>query len=123
MFSTINKRQFGSEFEAFASQQLKLLGCKIIETNYLCKVGEIDIIARDKDNLVFVEVRYRKQKTYGGAVASVDLKKQKKLIKAASFYLQNNNLTNKVSCRFDVFAVEGSLDKPTYNWIKAAFDA
>lgn len=86
-------------------------------------MGEIDIIARDKQDLVFVEVRYRKTEAFGGSVASVNKKKQKRIVLAASHYLQKYNLTNKIACRFDVFAITGSLDQLNYNWIKGAFNS
>ena len=123
MFGLLNKREFGNQLEAFACQQLENAGCKIIEANFSCKLGEIDLIVRDQQALVFVEVRYRKSIVYGGASASVDSRKQNKLIKTANFYLQKHNLTNKESCRFDVVALQGSPERLEFNWIKDAFGA
>lgn len=123
MFEKVNSREFGTQLEAFALQQLQQQGCTLVESNFQCKLGEIDLIVRDNSNLVFVEVRYRKQNTHGGADASVDRRKQNKLIRAASFYLQSKKLTNKVACRFDVFAIQGNLASLNYNWIKDAFAA
>nr|WP_196138511.1 YraN family protein [Aliikangiella sp. G2MR2-5] len=117
----MNKREFGSKLESFAEQTLKKQGLSIIERNFLCKLGEIDLIAKDGETLTFVEVRYRKQASFGGALASVDRVKQKKLINTAQFYLQQKKLVNRVSCRFDVFAIEGPLDKLQFDWIKNAF--
>lgn len=117
----LSKRAFGENLEKLAAQQLSRQGLKIVAENYLCKMGEIDIIARDNQDLVFIEVRYRKSEAFGGSVASVDAKKQKRVILAADHYLQKHKLTNKVACRFDVFAITGSLNKLSYNWIKAAF--
>lgn len=119
----MNKREFGAELEIYACEQLKKSGCKIIQQNYLCKLGEIDIIAQDNQCLIFVEVRYRKQSIFGSAAESVNLKKQQKIIRAASLYLKSKNLTNHTHCRFDVFAIDGNLQKLDYNWIKAAFSA
>ena len=116
-----NKREFGENLEKLAAQQLVRQGLKIVTENYLCKMGEIDIIARDNQDLVFIEVRYRKSEAYGGSIASVDKKKQKRVVLAASHYLQKHKLTNKVACRFDVFAITGSLNQLRYNWIKGAF--
>lgn len=116
-----SKREFGENLEKLAAKHLSRQGLKIVTENYLCKMGEIDIIARDNQDLVFIEVRYRKSEAFGGSVASVDEKKQKRVILAASHYLQKHKLTNKVACRFDVFAITGSLNKLNYNWIKAAF--
>lgn len=127
LFKLLNTREQGNQLEDFAVNQLIKSGCKIIQRNFQCKLGEIDIIAMDGNILIFVEVRYRKQQTYGGAMLSVDQKKQRKIINTANFYLQKNQLTNKKVCRFDVFAIQGKiqsdLSKPDYNWIKQAFDA
>jgi putative endonuclease len=116
-----NKREFGENLEKLAAQQLVQQGLKIVAENYLCKMGEIDIIARDNQDLVFIEVRYRKSEAYGGSLASVDKKKQHRVILAASHYLQKHKLTNKIACRFDVIAITGSLNQLRYNWIKGAF--
>lgn len=116
------KRELGDQLEQFASQELIKNNIKIVATNYLCKMGEIDIIARDKKDLVFIEVRYRKNERFGGSTSSVNLKKQKRVILAAQHYLQKHQLTNKIACRFDVFAITGNLNQLEYNWIKAAFN-
>lgn len=117
-----NKRAFGEGLEKRAVKYLTEKGLRIIAENYLCKMGEIDIIARDNQDLIFVEVRYRKSDLYGGSAASVDKKKQKRIILAAEHYLLKHKLTNKVACRFDVIAITGSLEHLDFNWIKAAFD-
>ena len=116
------KRELGDQLEEFASKKLVEKGLKIVSQNYLCKMGEVDLIARDKQDLVFVEVRYRKSESYGGSLASVDKKKQKRIILAANHYLQKHDLTNKIPCRFDVFAITGTIQDLNYNWIKAAFN-
>ena len=119
----MNKREFGGQLETFACDRLKQKGCRIVAVNFECKLGEIDIIAEDDTTLVFVEVRYRKQNKFGGAIESVDFKKQSKIIKTAQFYLQQHQLTNKVACRFDVIALEGDPQRLAFNWIKSAFTA
>ncbi|WP_444997544.1 YraN family protein [Aliikangiella sp. IMCC44359] len=123
MFKKENKREFGQQLENFARTQVEKKGYKIIETNFTCKLGEIDIIAQNKNLLIFIEVRYRKNNSFGGAIESVDYRKQSKLIKTASLYLQQKNLTNKVQCRFDVFALQGQLPNPSYKWLTNAFTA
>ena len=117
----LNKREFGEQLENFAQATLKKSGCKIVETNYLCKLGEIDIIIKDQNTLAFVEVRYRKNANFGGALESVDYKKQQKIIKAAQLYLIQKKQSNAIACRFDVFAIEGPLNRLDYQWIKNAF--
>lgn len=121
MFHSLSKRAQGSQHEALAQKELEKQGYKIICCNFQCKLGEIDIIAQHDNCLIFVEVRYRQSSLFGGAALSVDRKKQKKIIRAASLYLQQNNLTNQIPCRFDVFAIQGS--QGSFNWIENAFSA
>lgn len=118
-----NSRAQGNQLESLAADFLVQQGCKIIQRNFSCKLGEIDIIAKDKNVLCFVEVRYRKRASHGGAIASVDKKKQHKIIRTADFYLQINKLTHKVACRFDVLAIQNNFNAASSQWIKQAFDA
>ena len=90
-----------------------------VASNYQCKVGEIDLIMRDKEYLVFVEVRTRSSNQHGGGLTSITHSKRKKLIKAALFYLQTKKLLDKQACRFDVLSIDGTPSKIT--WIKNAF--
>lgn len=86
--------------------------------NYLCKLGEIDLIMSVGNTLVFVEVRYRKNNHFGGAAASVTPAKQQKLRRAAHCYLQSKGLNESLqSCRFDLVACEGT----DIHWISNAF--
>jgi putative endonuclease len=110
--------QRGVAGEDFACSYLQTQGLTLITRNYSCRLGEIDLIMRDKNHLVFVEVRYRGNDAYGGGVASVTLGKQRKLIRSAQFYLQTHKLTDKVACRFDVLAISGQNQ---VEWIKDAF--
>ncbi len=87
-FKTSNKRDIGQNFEKMACVYLQKQGLKLKDKNANFRVGEIDLIMTDHDQLVFVEVRYRKDNQYGGALASVTVQKQQKLIKAAQIYLQ-----------------------------------
>lgn len=87
--------------------------------NHRCRWGEIDLVMDDGDAVVFVEVRYRRRSDYGGAAASVDGAKQRRLVRAASDYLARNRMAGRPA-RFDVAAVgpDGRID-----WIRAAFEA
>lgn len=105
--------------EEAAAQHLRAAGLKILSRNYRCRQGEIDLIARDGDTLVFVEVRYRRSSHFGGAGASVDRRKQRKLLAAANSYLMRYKLD--CPCRFDVVAIEG--DSNSIHWIDGAFEA
>lgn len=113
-------REFGAEQEQLVCDYLTKQGLQLLTQNYNCKMGEIDLIMLDGDFYVFVEVRFRSRADFGGGSASVDKHKQKKLIRTATYYLQQNQLLDKVPCRFDVVSVTD--DKKTkFQWIKDAF--
>ncbi len=114
--SRIIKRQIGDKFEAKASLFLTKAGLKLITQNYQCRFGEIDLIMQDGDTLVFVEVRYRSQQTFGGPLASVTDGKQKRIIKTAKHYLSQKPF--EVYCRFDIIAFESEAEPV---WLKNAF--
>ena len=106
--------------ERLVCNHLQQHGLKFIASNYQCKCGEVDLIMRDGEIIVFVEVRHRKISDYGDGVATVTKKKQHKIIKAAAYYLQKNNLLNTIACRFDIVATSGKSDSEV-EWIKDAF--
>lgn len=116
-------KQLGSAYEAEAITYLTAQGLRLLEKNYQCRMGEIDLILLDQQQLVFTEVRYRARSDFGGSIASVDLRKQRKLIRSAQHFLQSRRLGDKVSCRFDVLGINGAKPnaKPGFLWIKAAF--
>ncbi len=118
---SLQKQTFGELGEAIAARHLKKNGYRIIEKNYRTKLGEIDIIAKDKDTLVFVEVKSRRSWQFGNPKAAVTLRKQRKISMVAMHYLKSTHRTN-VSARFDVAAVTITHDKPQIEIIKNAFD-
>ena len=112
----------GAAVEQKAKQWLQQQGLIFIESNYRCKGGEIDIIMRDAEHLVFVEVRYRKKNSFGDGLDSVDWHKQKKLQKAAAFYLLEHPPFNRLPCRFDVIAARPDNHASLHwTWVKDAF--
>lgn len=116
-----NTKQEGSKGENKAIEYLINLGYKIIKTNFTFgKVGEIDIIAKDGDTLVFVEVRKRLNNEYGKPEESLTLKKRNKIRKTAEAYLYINKIEN-IECRFDFIGIEKENDEITINHIKNAF--
>ena len=117
----ITKIITGEKGETIAAAYLKKNGYRILETNFRCSLGEIDIIARDKEDLVFVEVKTRKSLDLGYPEQAVGIKKQKKISQLALFYLQKKNLTN-AKARFDVVAVMMSETSNEVKLIKNAFD-
>ncbi len=95
----------GREWEQAALRYLKRRGLTKVEENFRCKGGEIDLIMRDGDTLVFVEVRQRADRRHGGAAASITPNKIRRLVRAAQVYLQR--LPTLPPCRFDVVAIDG----------------
>lgn len=112
-----NKRRIGAEKEQKAGAYLTELGYEIIKYNFRCRLGEIDIIARDGEYLVFCEVKYRSGGVSGHPLEAVDIRKQQVLSKCAFYYLTLNGLQD-VPCRFDVISV---TDREI-RLIKNAFD-
>lgn len=82
-------------------------GYRILERNFYCRQGELDIVAKQAEYLVFVEVKYRKTGVYGAAEAAVDKRKQNRMAMAAAFYLYKRGLSAYTPCRFDVVAING----------------
>lgn len=112
----------GAEAERLARQFLEQRGLQCLAANFRTRRGEIDLIMRDGDVLVFVEVRSRRPTRFGGAAESITYRKIRRLQAAASAYLQTRRLYNKAVCRFDVIAVEAAADQPPHiDWIKNAF--
>lgn len=101
-----NNRQVGDAQETRAAFELQKLGYRILERNFRCKIGEIDIIALHKGYLVFVEVKYRKNARTGYAAEAVTWKKQQNISRVADYYIRMH--CRKIpSCRFDVAAIDG----------------
>jgi len=115
-----SSKTIGKDAENLACGYLQLQGLRFVNANYLCKCGEIDLIMYDGTTLVFIEVRHRKGNDYGDGVATVTKTKQRKIIRAATYYLQENKLFDKVLCRFDVIATSGAVASGV-QWVKDAF--
>lgn len=102
-----NRRQTGSHYEQEAACFLEKQGFKILERNYRSSQGEIDIIAREGKYLVFVEVKYRKNRGWGYPEESVHKRKQQKIRCTASYYLYCHYYSEETPCRFDVVSIAG----------------
>lgn len=109
----------GQAAEIIAAQYLDAQGLKLIARNYRSRFGEIDLIMQDGTSLVFVEVRLRKSKLFGGAEESITASKQHKIVITAEYYLQQHGNQN---CRFDVILMDKE-DAQNVTWIKNAFEA
>lgn len=106
----------GKDAENLAARHLQRQGLRLLTRNHRCRGGEIDLVMRDQDTLVFVEVRLRRNPRFGGALASVDRRKQQRLVLAAQHYLQTTAWSGP--CRFDVLGID-SQDRCT--WVRDAF--
>lgn len=112
----------GQLTESYAQQYLSKQGLILIERNFHSRQGEIDLIMLDGDTYVFIEVKYRKSKEFGGAIAAVSASKQKKIKQCVTFYLHQNSLNEyNTPCRVDVVALEGDITQPDVTWLKNAF--
>jgi putative endonuclease len=109
----------GAAAEVLAEQYLQQQGLRSCARNYRCKLGEIDLIMRDGECLVFIEVRLRNNRYFASAAESITAAKQHRILRTAQFYLQQHQLTDKVPCRFDVIALGGNGQ--TVEWLRDAF--
>lgn len=102
-----NRRQKGSSYERLAAEYLLEQGYEILEMNYRCKLGELDIVARDGAYLVFAEVKYRKNASKGLPEEAVNVKKQQIISRVAAYYCMKHGIGETIPCRFDVVAFLG----------------
>ncbi|MGH8220648.1 MAG: YraN family protein [Steroidobacteraceae bacterium] len=119
----LDRRQLGAAAEEIAATYLAAHGVKILERNYRRRLGELDVIARQGDTLLIVEVRTRSTSAYGGAAASVDGPKRRRIVRAAQQLLQRRRALARLAVRFDVIVVsDAATPEPRVEWIRHAFD-
>lgn len=122
-------RSRGVWAEELALGYLLKNGLKVIDRNYRCKLGEIDLVMRQGDTTVFVEVRYRGRRDFGSGAESIDGRKRKKLVATARHYLQRHVLARNNPCRFDVLSISPGNPEGQdpgadgIQWIQNAFEA
>lgn len=115
-------QSIGSKAENDARKYLESHGLRLLAQNWLCRRGELDLVMLDGDTVVFVEVRFRRHVAWGGALESVDARKQARLAAAANAFLQQQPHWSRHPCRFDVIAVQSGNPSQSLDWIKNAFD-
>lgn len=115
----LNINNQGLTAEHTAEAYLKKQGLSLLEKNFSCRFGEIDLVMRDGKTLVFVEVRLRTNAKFGSAAQSINHAKQEKLIRTAQFYLQQKDLA--LACRFDV-VLFSDTQMQAIEWIRNAFE-
>ncbi len=103
----MNRRKTGEQYEQLASSFLEKEGYRILERNFRCRQGEIDIIAFDQEYLVFLEVKYRKDGRMGSGAEAVDFAKRRRIIRCAQYYLMKHAEYASAPCRFDVVSMCG----------------
>ena len=114
------RTELGKKGENIACKFLEKNGYQIMERNYRNKAGEIDIIARDKDDIVFVEIKTKLSKDFAQPELSVNPSKQRKIVKTALTYLMVKGI-KKTGCRFDVIGITGEKEERKIELIKNAF--
>ena len=102
-----NQRSVGARYEQVAGKYLEEQGYQILQYNYHCRQGEIDIIAREQGYLVFVEVKYRRTRKRGDAAGAVTEEKQKTISRVADYYMMEHHMYQDQKIRFDVVAING----------------
>jgi putative endonuclease len=111
----------GQRAESLALNHLRAQGLEEITTNFRCRMGEIDLVMKDGDCLVFAEVRFRRQNRFSSAVNSVDRRKQRKILRTAAAFLGHHPEYCDCAVRFDVIGLERAGDEMRLNWIRDAF--
>ena len=111
----MNKRTTGAAYEKLAGAFLEQQGYKVIAYNFRCRLGEIDVIAKDDGYLVFVEVKYRKTDEVGNPLEAVTKRKQQIISRVANYYCLTHGYGETEPCRFDVVAIWGERIKVVKN--------
>lgn len=116
-------RAAGDGYEQRACGELERAGLTLLARNYTTRHGELDLVMRDGEAVVFVEVRYRRSASHGDAAASVTASKQARLILAAQHWLAAHPKHAQRTCRFDVVSYDGPPEAIERRWLRGAFDA
>lgn len=115
-------RATGDPFEQRACAELERAGLKLLTRNYTTRHGELDLVMREGNTIVFVEVRYRRSASHGDAATSVTRSKQLKLILAAQHWLAAHPRQATLPCRFDVVSYDGIGEAIRQGWLRGAFE-
>ncbi|HBA68937.1 MAG TPA: YraN family protein [Lachnospiraceae bacterium] len=117
----MNKRTIGKEYEEKACRYLEERGVAILERNFRCRQGEIDIIGIHGEYLVFAEVKYRATAYSGNAAEAVTAAKQRRICRTADYYRYRHRIGDERAVRYDVIAIQGAGEKIAINWYRNAF--
>ncbi len=114
-------RTSGSDAEQIARRFLEQAGCHLLAANYRTRQGEIDLVMREGQRLLFVEVKARRHDLFGGALASVTVRKQQKIIASARAFLHHHPHFHDLDCRFDVVTLQCHQGRWRIDWLPGAF--
>jgi putative endonuclease len=117
----IDRQRLGSDAEERAAQQLRAGGLALLHRNYRCRLGELDLVAREGNTLVIVEVRLRSSSRFGGAAASITHAKRRRIVRATRHLLARYPSLQKLPVRFDAMLV--AAGNGPIEWLRGAFDA
>lgn len=117
-----SRQALGRRGEDLAAAQLVRDGYRVLDRNYRCRLGEIDLVARDGESVVFVEVKTRSSRAFGTSAEAVSPSKQARLLRLADCYLRERGMDSP-PCRFDVVAVDAAQEPPLVEVIRDAFSA
>lgn len=115
--------KLGAEIEALALAYLQEQGAILIQQNFRCRLGEIDLIMRHQEMVVFVEVRFRKSARFGTALESIDWQKRKRITVTAQLFLKRFPNLRHTPCRFDSLTARLSARDLCFEWTQNAFQA
>ena len=116
----LNKRETGEKYEGVACEYLEREGFRVVERNFRCRQGEVDVVGWHEGYLVFVEVKYRAAGSKGAAAEAVTYAKQKRICRVADYYRYKHGIGEDKPVRYDVVAIEGK-DDVSVVWYKNAF--
>ena len=119
----MNRPQEGLRWERVAESFLRQRGLKLLDRNYRCRLGELDLVMQHGGQLVFVEVRYRKSDRCGEGVETIGPAKRRRISSAAAHYLSRNRRRAVQACRFDVVSIGGADDAVRVQWVRNAFES
>lgn len=115
-------RAAGAAFEDRAQRELERAGLRLLSRNYTTRHGELDLVMRDGERVVFVEVRQRGGRSQGGAAASITRSKRERLLRTASLWLADHPQHAQRACRFDVVSYDGTGEAARMQWLRGAFE-
>ncbi len=116
-------RKAGAAFETQAQRDLERAGLVLLSRNYTTRHGELDLVMRDGERIVFVEVRQRTRTGHGGAAGSITASKRARLVRTASLWLAAHPQHARRACRFDVVSYDGTGQAAQMRWLRGAFEA